>query len=116
MTREKLLATAGIIGLIASLPAPALAQDAEPNPDNEQASAKSPNTIIVTATKREQTLQDVPVAVSVVQVAEQPSPAAVLPSSQVSSLSGSMTPSPHQVGVPGTSVQASPHTVQLSSP
>jgi len=67
MTREKLLATAGIIGLIASLPAPALAQDAEPNPDNEQASAKSPNTIIVTATKREQTLQDVPVAVSVVQ-------------------------------------------------
>jgi len=51
-----------LIGL--ALPAAALAQDAAAQDAQEAASAYG-NEIVVTATKREQTLQDVPVAVSV---------------------------------------------------
>ena len=66
MKKGKLFVTAGMIGLapLLATPALALAQDAEPL--EAEKALESGNTIVVTATKREQTLQDVPVAVSVV--------------------------------------------------
>jgi len=67
MLTGRLLATAGVFGFMACLPAQAIAQEAAPTQAEEPPTSRDTNTIIVTATKREQTLQDVPVAVSVVQ-------------------------------------------------
>lgn len=53
------------VALVTSSYSAALAQDAE-TVENESQSERKFDTVVVTATKREQTLQDVPVAVSVV--------------------------------------------------
>ncbi|MAM40757.1 MAG: TonB-dependent receptor [Erythrobacter sp.] len=90
-----LVGTAAIV-----LPTSAFAQDADQEQaaqyDNaeEQAASPDPNVIIVTATKREQTLQEVPVAVSVTtaetieraQIRDIADLATVVPSLQVSQL------------------------------
>ncbi|WP_159983523.1 MULTISPECIES: TonB-dependent receptor [unclassified Novosphingobium] len=62
LARAGLLAGVAAAGLVA---APALAQESGSGKRAAQAGEEYADTIIVTATKREQTLQDVPVAVSV---------------------------------------------------
>ena len=65
--RSSTVRTALLVGTAAlALPSAAYAQDAEEEEIvEEQAEEADPNVIVVTATKREQTLQEVPVAVSV---------------------------------------------------
>ena len=76
--RAATVRSALLVGTAAlALPTAAQAQDVDPEQDQaavsdtaeEQAESPDPNVIVVTATKREQTLQEVPVAVSVTDAA-----------------------------------------------
>lgn len=70
-TRVALVSGVALLGLSvpaevhAQAPAPAVQQEAQPATDVPAADEATGNEIVVTATKREQTLQDVPVAVTV---------------------------------------------------
>ncbi len=62
-TRNAMLAGVAAVGLV--LPAAAMAQDAETGADAASGNSFDDDIIIVTATKREQTLQETPISVSV---------------------------------------------------
>ena len=62
--REKLLASASVLVLF-SAAAPAMAQETEPaTSENSDGTARNDDTIIVTATRREESIKDVPLSIS----------------------------------------------------